>query len=905
LVGLTAGYVSIVLSLTAALLFGGTWFFRRAVRAVTAPADHYFAATCVGNLEQIDLAKELWAAQALARHGAAVDAAALSVVAPAIAELQCPSKGTYAINPIGTNPACSSEGHVLLPDAAGAERDPDGAFSAELFQRIQPRPPARSATDFFLVTRPPEAVPAYTLAEIEAIWPIFGHARYHTAGFNPLVLPFLSPAEDASGGTNSGHAFSFLLSWALDWVPGNFSTRHSYFVFKRTGAPILRAARTRDKDAIQALNKRWHTTHAIGGRLLRAPGGYGAEVQIYGREGRPLRERRYEPTQSFLDLLATVTCDAMVDLGYKPDPRLKDLLRAPVFTHPETIQDLGAAAFAEERSGDEFSRYRRILDRDPGFAEVRYWIANQGFWQHDNETSLDKQRWRALQDHIMPAALIAVHRYELPGAEDRRRLDWMRQQAAFFLGADSPFCVVNRFEDERNEPGGVSGPMLAQGLFTAWHCPNEGFLLQTLSYVSGDDARGPHDAALAGGLALAALRGQQMTEGSGTRYRAWYFARGAAALGYHHLAARIFVPLAQWTLAQPGVENEGKYLLDALAAMCAVGWYSDAADVARQAFLRCQDRDSYWLTSYSAYTVMCASLAGRQDLLAELEKKPYATGEILPNRIVNNAALLTTLAVPHAPEIGSICKRLAVGDVVGATNKLLVTSPVFSPFDLNRNAWALPIYAYLELRQHKTAYRSQVAQMLAVEPQVRNLWRAYDLYDQFQPSAECVPFYTYLEWLHSDDPWVRDAVAVRKQRLAPTPFDPMPIIEAFRPYTPMPWPHVGPPGNGASTNTIFLYQPPYAVTAAVKALLDRKEYDAAQDLVFRAYAAAHQDDLQSLMCQFNYLYHIITAARQGRRAIIGNPLPAPWPRKGLRGLRRAPGLARERRSVCAERSRCE
>jgi len=73
---------------------------------------------CIGNLKQIDSAKEQWAMDNKASTGATVQWSDIAGIymRTAIAGPACPGGGTYTINPIGTDPTCSlaaSDLHIL------------------------------------------------------------------------------------------------------------------------------------------------------------------------------------------------------------------------------------------------------------------------------------------------------------------------------------------------------------------------------------------------------------------------------------------------------------------------------------------------------------------------------------------------------------------------------------------------------------------------------------------------------------------------------------------------------------------------------------------------------------------------------------------------------------------------
>lgn len=68
--------------------------------------------TCIGNLRQIDSAKEQFAMEARLAAGAAVTQA--NLVPDYLRSFPaCPSGGTYTIATVGTNPSCSVAGHAL------------------------------------------------------------------------------------------------------------------------------------------------------------------------------------------------------------------------------------------------------------------------------------------------------------------------------------------------------------------------------------------------------------------------------------------------------------------------------------------------------------------------------------------------------------------------------------------------------------------------------------------------------------------------------------------------------------------------------------------------------------------------------------------------------------------------
>jgi prepilin-type N-terminal cleavage/methylation domain-containing protein len=73
---------------------------------------------CISNLRQINSAKEQWALIAAKRNGATIDAsdkAGEDGIDSYIkgGEPSCPADGTYTYQPVGTDPTCDKDGHVL------------------------------------------------------------------------------------------------------------------------------------------------------------------------------------------------------------------------------------------------------------------------------------------------------------------------------------------------------------------------------------------------------------------------------------------------------------------------------------------------------------------------------------------------------------------------------------------------------------------------------------------------------------------------------------------------------------------------------------------------------------------------------------------------------------------------
>jgi len=76
-------------------------------------AEGHKAYLCVDNLRRIDATKVYYATMHGLKPGVNIPLDALTNDVAWPRPLQCPSGGTYTINPVGTKPTCSIPGHQL------------------------------------------------------------------------------------------------------------------------------------------------------------------------------------------------------------------------------------------------------------------------------------------------------------------------------------------------------------------------------------------------------------------------------------------------------------------------------------------------------------------------------------------------------------------------------------------------------------------------------------------------------------------------------------------------------------------------------------------------------------------------------------------------------------------------
>jgi hypothetical protein len=68
---------------------------------------------CISNLKSIEMAKHIVAVEQRLAEGDAVPKEKLNPLLKESWPLKCPAGGTYSINPIGSNAACSYPGHAI------------------------------------------------------------------------------------------------------------------------------------------------------------------------------------------------------------------------------------------------------------------------------------------------------------------------------------------------------------------------------------------------------------------------------------------------------------------------------------------------------------------------------------------------------------------------------------------------------------------------------------------------------------------------------------------------------------------------------------------------------------------------------------------------------------------------
>jgi hypothetical protein len=671
----------------------------------------------------------------------------------------------------------------------------------------------------------PQRAGTYTPQQVAEMWPAFQHVPFEQGGFNAISLPFRYSDPDSLGDANEANAFAFLLSNALDWAPGDYCTRHAYFVFKRSRDDVVPLRKEYNHAAIAALLPQWHGTHAIGGSIARTKdGGYTGTLEIFSRAGPTVLTRQYEQPRPYFELLGDMAADAMRFLGNEPSAALVEHLKKPRCRRPESIALLGSAAFMEEKSDEEFRVYQKIVEQDPQFAEVHYWWANQKRWRDNDVTGYVRQEAMSLETYLTEAALAD---FDPERCTDRALASKYPQWLALaekLMGADHPTLL--RLRVEAGSKIATAPPdmaMLERGVAVAARYPNRHYLTSGLGDAFAN-VHGPTDLDLAASLYFTGRRDLYVTAMDDKWRQLHDFASVMILLGHNDIAAQ----------ALSGDDDTGDayaraHLIEALFNM---GRFEEAL----AAYRKSSGNLGAWETPSAAMAAVAAAIAGRLDELESIRKANAITFGLLGiDRLLGH---YVALLHGETANVGAYLRG--------------------APQDWALWQWNL-LLAQADLINQRDMYRDQFNEMPALYVNNRLGWLLLDGYERMKPSAEGPAFYETLQWLHGDDPWVIAAVAeAREKRKVPTT-QAVNANEVLKLLADMPavrWP----PRDRTRQVPPFPPRPsPWAVAAAIHQLLpsDRAK---AQQIAFKYYAYTMRSELSGGRVFANHLIHMIEQA---------------------------------------------
>ncbi|MBA4388221.1 MAG: hypothetical protein C0404_09585 [Verrucomicrobia bacterium] len=677
-------------------------------------------------------------------------------------------------------------------------------------------------------------------------WNAFQHEPFDKAGFNPLLLPFQFSSSEPGASGKEALAFSFLLSNALDWMPGNYCARHAYFVFKRSRSDIRTAGRTFDTELIKQQMERWQTTHAVGGKLIRGTNGYSGELKVFDSDGKQVLLKSYDSPMDYFDLLSAMCADTMRHAGYEPSAELVEYIKMKRCKDFQSIMDLGSAAFAEERSGEEFRLYREILERDPEFAEVRYWAANQSFWSSGNRT-FDWQGSKVLKSYLVPSALFGYYP-ERRDAEnpDSEYQSWVKQVERL-VGQDSPLALDCRITS-MNCRGILDTNLFERAITTACKFPNSCNLLDSLvMLLKTEHPASPADCDLLASICAAGLNSRYMFgSSSGERYMMTGLAQAADALGNHQLGLQLWGACIS-SATESGDETSVPLYADHAASSLRRLGLLEAAFNLQSGVLEQRYKMKTSSTKDVVNTYLPAALLGRQDILQGLPARDQSALSRGGERCLLDGYLDLLRGNPINAQAARELKRVSS----------------WAPWAYHE---ATILLAQEDFVTGTNSHRREITEYLEMNPNNRDLWVLFDAYDRRESLPDSWCFYEALEWLFKKDPWVRAAVAAWKQRQPNTSGNGKDcadrVMACIGVYKEVPrWPtgaDVRIEGSKAGR------LPPGSVAVVVRDLVNKGENAAARDAALRYQVHAASSDHPyakfnrgyALRAYCNHLFHI-------------------------------------------------
>ena len=644
-------------------------------------------------------------------------------------------------------------------------------------------------------------------------WSTFKHVPFESSGFSHLTLPFHFKSRNGGVNQREGFAFSFLLSNALDWVPGCYCSKHANFVAKRSRDKMISATVRYDSNIILPLIKQWHSTHAIGGSITENEHGYTGTLRIFDRTAVEKLVKEYARPRPYFDLLGDMCVDAMQFLGFNPSDDLVAHVGASRCNNHESITDLGRTAFAEERSADEIAIYRRILERDPGFGEVRYWAANQSSWKYGDRANYELQKAMALDSYLIEDALMTFFPKLCPDKELASKFETWIRQAERMIGADSPAVLAAQLELAWQK-GRLTPEMFDNALQVASKYPNSHALLIAIADILMDKRRGLADCDLAASIAVSDVMSRYVPGSKATaRYMMSLAAEAMMMIGRNNEAVQVLWEVADETLDSEYANSAAFYCGQLADALRGMGRHEESLKV-RMQILESLPRQYAVTPWHVAQAGICASLTQKEDIITELLEE-YGSDVVL-----NDACQLVTAYLEM------LRNGLLSDETITIMQRLR-----------GRSDWigreAIILLAQVDILTGKDRYRSQIRNLLAVMPNDRELWILFDSYDRIEHQPDTQAFYESLAWLHDDDPWVRRAVKMFRIRSSGNQqASPSEAEEALAAYEPVRWPTIASVRHRAARRFPGDL-PPGTVTVAVKELIKTGKYERAMNLALR------------------------------------------------------------------------
>ncbi|MBW8015177.1 MAG: hypothetical protein FVQ82_03250 [Planctomycetes bacterium] len=220
--------------------------------------------------------------------------------------------------------------------------------------------------------------------------------------FNPVFLAFEYTSTSDVEDDYQPLTFPSLLSFKFDFVPDNYSARHPAFIFRRE--PVWKIM-PEETEKISKYITEWHATHAFGGKVIYTQEGYSGQLLVWDKDGNEVLKQNYKKACPYFTLMGKMVRSWMEYRKQEVSEELYKELTLPMTDDMECVRMYGKSYDVEWRSEDEWQIYESILAKDPNFAEVRFWYANQKAWETGLHDKLRIEKGRALKGHLVIPAL--------------------------------------------------------------------------------------------------------------------------------------------------------------------------------------------------------------------------------------------------------------------------------------------------------------------------------------------------------------------------------------------------------------------------------------------------------------------------------------------------------------------
>ncbi len=683
-----------------------------------------------------------------------------------------------------------------------------------------------------------QPISKYTLDELAEMWPAFRHAPIETAGFNHFTLPFHYTSLDGSGDSNEALAFSFLLSHSIDWAPGCYCTRHAYFTFKRARRYMCELAINYNKEKIKFAIKDWQATHAVGGKLIQSKDGYAGTLEIYDRSGKKGLEKEYKKPREYFDLLGDMSVDVMKFLGHTPSRALVQHLHRRRCEHHQSLIDLGKAAFVKEKSEEEFGLYEQILKRDPGFADVRYWWANQKWWRDRNRHKLEYQMALAMDSYLIVPAVWDFHpEYCSDKKLAGKHSQWIRK-AEWLVGTDFPDFLMIRLKSACKKKQ-ISHNLLVRTTKVAAKYPNSHWYLWYLSEAHRQ-GWGSGDSDLAASMSLVGMRDRYLTSSADKDDVTERFALSMIDLGRNDIAAQVLLPLFRKKYSKGGASQAGWYAKEVAKCLDIMGRHEEAIAFYRIAFKGLSEGDPEKNRALVKGAI-AAALAGKGDILKQILRDR--------RKELADANMLYLLEAYH-----------------DALDGKPVDIKVVAKKSRHKTPWNHQeedvLYIQMDLLAGKDVRRKGLKSWMNATPNNRPFMILFDAYDRKDPQPESACFYEAIEWIYGNDPWVKKAVADYRQRAKKTKvLSADELLKRLKDFTPIPFPEKD-TSRKKLAGKVLRTLPPGAVAAAIRKITEKREFAKAEELALRLHHLGIDCDLWIVSAHANHMVHLVRQARQ-------------------------------------------